>query len=634
MVRREIEGKRFLEIVMGITVSFFFICSTDAMCQDLPDFIIGEIEEMAQQGVESFDEIVDYYSDLMNNPLKINLLSLVELENSPIFNRFQAYSIVEYREKFGEIVSLSELKLLMGFSKEFVEDIAPFISFEMSGNVGEKVVAKGVEGDISFRSKYRMGAGTPYLYGSCLLNYNEKYGFEIVAENDMDEPLTRSYLPDYLSANFSYRSSGWVKQLIVGDYKASFSQGLVLNKSFSLNSLSSSNLYKRKNAITPYHSTNEYNFLRGLAATFGSERIDFSLMLSANSLDATLKNGAYTSIVTTGLHNTELLLSRRRNMREYFAAANATYNADRYTLSITSALYKYDKECGKSVKEYNKYQIYNGLWGNISLGGLFSFDDFRLYGEFAVDRGGAPAFIGGIVWNPLYEFEGAIQVRGYSKRYIATHSSPYSTLSSTSNQQGVNFFAKWLTNRNNSLSLSGDLVYYPHSRYRVDGPSSNYKFTLENIYTKDEFKISAKLSYNYSTSDVLSKYRGSVSSKYLIFNKLYGETRASAVALSTSESGYGASQALIFKTDKCELHTSATYFFTTDWESRVYLYQRDTPGSFSIPACYGEGFGVNLFCKYKINSAISLWMRFNYLNNFASDRDDKYEAKLELRYTL
>mgnify|MGYP003530506954 FL=1 len=61
MVRREIEGKRFLEIVLIVTISFFFIYSVDVSCQELPDFIIGEIEEMASQGNESIEEIYEYY---------------------------------------------------------------------------------------------------------------------------------------------------------------------------------------------------------------------------------------------------------------------------------------------------------------------------------------------------------------------------------------------------------------------------------------------------------------------------------------------------------------------------------------------------------------------------------------------
>lgn len=634
MVRREIEGKRFLEIVLIVTISFFFIYSVDVSCQELPDFIIGEIEEMASQGNESIEEIYEYYYYILNNPLKINLLSLEELENSPIFNRFQAYSIVEYREKFGEIVSLSELKLLMGFHEEFVEQIAPFITFDLSGNIGEKSGKKGMSGDISLRSKYKSGAKSPYLYASSLLNYNDRIGFELVGESDMDEPLTKYYMPDFLSANLSYSSSGTLKKLILGDYRASFGQGLVLNKSFSINSFSSSNFYKRRNSISPYHSTNEYNFLRGVAATLGSDKFDFNLIFSANSVDATLKDGAYTSIVTTGLHNTELLLSRRRNMREYLVAANATYSGDFYTIGCTSAFYRYDKECGKIAKEYNKYQIYNGLWGNISLSGTISLGTLRYYGEIAIDRGLSPALLLGLIWNPIYELEGAFQLRSYSKSYIATHSSAYSTLSSTSNQQGFNILIKWLTSRNNSLSFSGDCVYYPHSRYRVDDSSSNLKFAVEEIYTKDDLKISSKISYNYSSNDNCSKINGNISSKYLIFNKLYGETKAVSNYLTTSDYGCGISQALLLKMDKYEIHTSATYFFTTDWASRVYLYQRDTPGSFSIPAYSGEGYGVNLFCKYKIDSSISLWLRFYYLNNFASDKDDKYEAKIELRYTL
>ena len=73
---------------------------------------------------------------LLAAPIPINAASLSRLQSCGLFTRFQAISLADYRSRSGEILSLSELALIDGFSRETAEALAPFVSFRPTGKAG------------------------------------------------------------------------------------------------------------------------------------------------------------------------------------------------------------------------------------------------------------------------------------------------------------------------------------------------------------------------------------------------------------------------------------------------------------------------------------------------------------------
>ncbi|MCX6307485.1 MAG: hypothetical protein NTY32_01190, partial [Bacteroidia bacterium] len=43
----------------------------------------------------------------------------------------------------------------------------------------------------------------------------------------------------------------------------------------------------------------------------------------------------------------------------------------------------------------------------------------------------------------------------------------------------------------------------------------------------------------------------------------------------------------------------AVLFNTASWENRIYLWEKDLPGAFSMPMLYGQGCRMSLFANYK-----------------------------------
>ena len=74
-----------------------------------------------------------------------------------------------------------------------------------------------------------------------------------------------------------------------------------------------------------------------------------------------------------------------------------------------------------------------------------------------------------------------------------------------------------------------------------------------------------------------------------------------------------------------------TVFSTPDWQSRIYCYERDAPGNFTVPAYYGTGFSAMAYAgwKWRIRrTTLKLYLRASYL--YKTDKPGQAGLKLQL----
>jgi len=53
-----------------------------------------------------------------------------------------------------------------------------------------------------------------------------------------------------------------------------------------------------------------------------------------------------------------------------------------------------------------------------------------------------------------------------------------------------------------------------------------------------------------------------------------------------------------------------TFFDTDSYSSRIYAYEQDLPGTYSIPSHYGLGSRIIFMTSYKINRSLSFYLKF------------------------
>ena len=547
--------------------------------------------------------------------LDINSATAAQLEGCGLFTPFQTASLLEYRSEYGAILSAAELALVDGFSAEKVASLLPFIVIG-----SEAVQTRKLQHE--FRSRYKYKSDTEgFAQYNRLIVQDASKELCLLAESDAGERL----FIDHLSASLKVEKGRW--QALAGDYLAGFGQGLAVWKGFSFTGLGApSSLMRRSKGISCNHSADENDFFRGAACSFRGSSSTLTLFASANGVDANVGEKGYTSIVTTGYHRTETEKAKKDAMREYVAGADFVHTGENFLWGATAVAYSYDKPNARKVQDYNQYQLYDGWHANLALNGMLSLGHLRLFSELAADSGFAPAALAGAVFSPSYGFEAALQFRYYDKKYIATHAGSYSTTSSVVNQQGAVLSLLWRPGKILQASSLTSFVRYPWERYRVSGPSADFKQKTRAEWKWESVSASVQHNFNFSTADHLHKHDLKISGKW--------QTRQFALALRSDavvlarpgaerEKGFAAAADASYKGSRKRFSISAgaTLYNAQSYASRAYVYENDLPGSFSSHYFYGKGAAYRLMVQCKPLSWISISSKVS--------KAEEWEARLQ-----
>lgn len=82
------------------------------------------------------EETTERLNHLAGHPIGINYASKSRLKECGLFSAFQIASLLEYRERSGDILSFGELSRLDGWNAEFVEALREYIDLGGAGAVG------------------------------------------------------------------------------------------------------------------------------------------------------------------------------------------------------------------------------------------------------------------------------------------------------------------------------------------------------------------------------------------------------------------------------------------------------------------------------------------------------------------
>lgn len=599
------------------------------------EWIANMAEELSEQGGEELAiAFVEYYSQLLSNPLKINYASREQLCKLVILTDFHIESILEYRENSGNILSKTELSLLNGFDESIACVLSPFLDFSTSlggeGSVfgGEPIkrFAHSLLLKSNFEQRVEGEIGEPVflqLRYKCV--YKNRFQLALTLENDAGEKIIGpGGIPfgDFISIHLAAKDlkfKKWeIKKIVLGDYSAKFGQGLVIWNSFNMQGNSSvAALCKRADAISAYTSSTEYGYLRGVGATFSKQvgrnldHIDLSLFFSYNGVDATVKNGKYTSLSANGLHNTETLLKRKRAIMECVFGANLKLGFQRFNLGVSWASYGYNAKNGVKLSNYNKFQQYDGIHGNIGVDFYWLLNSCRVFGEVAFDYSADIAAIVGVTAR-LGEWDLGALARYYSKGYIAPHSGGYSSSGGTYNQMGLALSGARYLWWGTQLSFGVDGAYYPWYRYNIPSETYQVKGWAKLEHISDYKAWSVKLYNNFTSNKSINKVgvKGYFSSR-VFWDWLQVKPRGE-IAYCKNLSGYLAADIVAHLCQgRLRFYLRGAYYNCKDWLGRLYIYENDLPASFSSKLMYGEGLSGYFMAQYRNYKFGSIYLKID-----------------------
>lgn len=600
-MRREIErsGRPCIAVAAILLVLLSNICHAGA--QELPRQVVSLLERQVEDGGD-VQEMAARFEEMMRTKVSINSMTRSRLEECGLFSAFQIESLLDYRKVSGDILSRSELALVDGFNESVAEMCGCFFTFDSENAVAAPYVEPHLKHTVTLKAKSDYDTSGIGMTAKYSVSYDCSFVAGLTVDSDAGEGLTPAHMPDFVSAYASYDGTGVVKKMIIGDYSVRAGQGLVCWKAFSFTAFGApSSAIKSQHSVRPYTSSVESGYFRGAAATLSLAGTEITLFASRAPVDArVVGDSVYTSVVKDGYHRTAAENAKRHAMHEYAAGATAVREAGRWRIGFTAMAYCYDKANGRRVLDYNRYQIYDGWWGNASADIFCYWGGCRFFAEAAVDAGASPAAVGGVLWSPFYSLEMSLLGRIYTKSYIAPHAGAYSSLSSCSNQRGITWSARWLPSSSWELNTNLQYSYYPWSRYGIDGPSSAFKYRTEVEYMGgSRFAASAMLSGGPAP-------RWRADCRYAFAGRWSAQARYAGTL-----GGNGAFIECACETRRLRLSARFTVWDTDGWGSRLYFYEGGVPQSFSIEARYGKGAGACLSVRYAPVKAVEVWLKLS-----------------------
>ncbi len=642
-------------------VTWLMLCVSQALfCQkakvnELPLVLLDYIQE-AVTGGESFNEeyaaeLVEFFCDALENPLNINDLQKKDLKKFFFISEFQAELIMEYRRDYGDFVSINELFNIPGISREQAELLSIFLTvsnvpgksalsasslikdsrIQLLGRV--KIVPEKQRGYTPVTKKeFEKSPDCRYLGPPGQLYSQIKYECSdflrlcITAEKDPGEKGI-----DYLSGSLSIQTKGFLEKLVAGSYSARFGQGLVLwSSSFAtLNSLPSS-ACRNESAFMPYNSTGENNSFTGAAVSLRAGRFEISAMASQRAYDARVVEEGYTSLLTTGLHNTTTTLSRRRTLQGSAIGLNICLKGEKLRISQTTLIYRYDiRYAGRDSVRKVKDRFPAGWGANAGISFYRVISGNRIFGELAIDHGFSTAFLAGIISAFGSRSEGSLVLRSFSASYLAPYSEAASYGSFPKEDKGVKIAFSYLAGKYSKASFYADFM---------------------QDYSKVHLQFDYKPQRGFSHSVLLNRGKTAMGIRYSTSVELISafslQSRLECKFTSDGKNEIGTMifGELIYKPLSKVIRASlrVSYFDVPDWDVRIYAYERDLLHTFSIPVCYGRALKMYLNVHIPIHRSTDMWFKaaqIKYLDretigesNELIEGSVKSELKIQLRF--
>jgi hypothetical protein len=629
----------------------------------ISEVIITIAEDLAasETDAEASNAYIDRLYELSENPVNLNSAREDEIARLFFLSDFQVKALTDYTHSTGKLISFNELAYIPGFDKTTAEMIIPFATLSAS----ETIITDSVRLRNYFMTNLSLKTGkhdTSYL-GSAF-KILTKYKFTagnfsggITFEKDQGEKFfsTGTISPDFFSANIAYNGTGAVRRVILGDYSARFGQGTNINTGISTGlSLSSQGYMSAANEIKPYTSSDENNFLRGMATMISINKIEVSLFYSNKSIDATLGSGTgcskdyIESLYKSGNHNTTTLVEKKGAASETLFGLNLTRNFRDLKIGISLSANRFSLPVKPDYSDPEKIFSFSGRGSSVC---SFYYNrmikNILLYGELSANDINKYALVQGLSFRPADRMTINLLYWKYSPGYTGFHGTGPGGSSGSYPEQSL--LGNFTFEAARHLFLSGGYIirHYPWLKYRCSSPSIGIKreiglkyLPLKNLEINAFYSYTLSMVNNSSDTGIPSLKEPITRSSKIVFKYSIQEnlTLGTRIDLRIVKPS-GSKGVLLFEDLSYRLRVMPLTFWlrycifsTDDYDSRIYTWENDMLYSFSIPAMYGPGSRFYIMAGWKLSDKAEF--RFKYGISSHSDTPDVMGDVGEFRMQL
>ena len=501
----------------------------------------------------------------------------------------------------------------------------------------------------SLRTNNKVYLGSPYkLYTRYRFRYRHNVSFGFFGEKDEGEEFFRGSQSqgfDFYSAHLFLRDFGRLKSLAIGDYQAQFGQGLAFWSGLAFSSKSSYTLNIKRNAlgISPYTSVNENLFMRGAAATFALAKsweitgfvsvksVDGNVIASAidDTLVTNIQDVQFSSFQEDGFHRTNLELAKKDGVAEKIVGGHLQYRKRTFSIGATAARVAYDATLSRSTQPYNQYEFSGSENTTMSVDWNYLYRNLTWFGEAAMSDNGGTAVNTGLLVALDKSVSMSLMFRDYQRDYHAIYAKAFAEGTSPWNERGIYTGIEVRPSRQWQFNAYFDQFSFPWLRYLTDGPSSGHEWLAQlnwrpskktEIYVRAKHQDRAKnTALDVTGIDPLvrsaqTNYRVNVSCK--VSDAVSLRSRVETIDYQRGSAplqhGFLLYQDIIHRplASPLELTFRFALFESSSYDTRVYAYENDLIGVFSIPAYYGRGIRWYTMARLSPARKVDVWLRY------------------------
>ena len=544
----------------------------------LNELLIEQVERMAEDSDDDIDyeELLDYYIFLSDNPINLNSDDMVRLVELHLISAFQFEEVKKYRRYYGDFMFLDELEMVEGFDAQTIDIIRPLvyagqdkskdkITFRKLARYGKHQLLGRYEQILEKQQGYLPIDDSALLakpnsrYLGCpqklQFRYNYNYRNQIragfVVEKDAGEIfftdkvsdtikslLGKQYRRgfDFIGFHLYAKDLGIVKAAVLGDYQLSFGQGLTLWSGMTFGKAGAgSSVMKQARGIAPKASASEYGFMRGAAVTLGKGPFSGTVFYSHRWVDAnvsvadSLDNEAefVSSLQETGYHRTIGELLDRHAIRQQVVGGHLIYAIAHFEVGYTAYHTWLNVPLELRPSHYNQFYFQGKSLTNQGIDVKYVKGKYAVFGEMAMSlnfdstnliqtqRPWALAGLVGLTVKPAGYLNFTVMYRDYGRAYQNLLSNAFGEGSRNQGQRGVYLGVEVAPAPYWTILAYADQFQFTWLTSQVNAPSRGHDYYLRVSHSFNR-RTSAYLQFRSKTK-MKNSTDGEVFSHYPIF---------------------------------------------------------------------------------------------------------------------
>lgn len=613
-----------------------------------PTEVIGDLDP--ETGSE---ELVRRLIDLAGDPVDLNRASDGDLADLPFLTPVLARRIVELRGERGPFQSVDDLLSIRGMDAALLDRIRPFVHVNPPRPPRERrekslTPAFPVRLDITQQLSRRLDLGRGYADDTTRTTYlgsperlvtrirgraGHHLRFGLTLDKDPGEPVewnpaTGMYGADHVSAAASIDNVGRLNTLVAGDFAVAYGQGVAFWRStaFGKGRAPVRPLLRSGRGLRLWSTADENTFFRGVGTSLNLlPSVDLTVWVSRKRRDAS--SGAplvradgrtevpVSSLSSSGYHRTPSERSRKNAVRETHRGGALTLERPRWELGIAAGETAYHRPLQPEPVPERRFEPRGSTFRTTSVFGAAYPGDLHLFGEVARTTGRT---WGGIVGLSTTKRRASALLFGrwYPPDFWSLHGQTLGEQSGRPrNERGVYMGVRMDVAPRWTIAAYTDVYTFPWLRFRIPRPSSgiDVRAVLEHRphpWLTHSMEVRAEtqgigVDRSLPTGTTIEGI-GQQTRETIRWNGTFDfspglrlrtrldvvrvQSSAESAGSTTSETGVLLYQGLRWQpTDHLTTETRLAVFDTDGFASRVFAYEYDVRGAFSVPALQGRG---------------------------------------------